>query len=108
MPLARRRKRGRRAEAALVPRPGPTDHQDFASLLEARARAAGAKVGTGTSRRPSLHVETVLGSGRETSRPADASAMLSQIYAEDSIPAAEPPPPACDPETIAGELRLAS
>ena len=88
-----------------MPRSGPAD---FSSLLDARARAA---VGSEAVAAPPRHARSVYAidtrreSGSQSSNPLSATEALSRIY-DDSAPAATPPPPACDRETIAGELRL--
>jgi hypothetical protein len=85
----------------------PAAHEDFSSLLDARARAAaGAEAGAA----PTRHVRTVYAidtrreSGWQSSNPLGATEALSRVYADESAPA--PRSPACDRETIAGELRL--
>ena len=92
-----------------MPRSGPAAREDFSSLLDARARAAaGSEAGAAPPRhaRSVYAIDTRREGGSQSSDPPSATEALSRIYADESAPAATPPPPACDRETIAGELRL--
>ena len=83
--------------------------EDFARILEARARAAASFEAGATPPRHARSVypiDTSLESGAQSSDSLDAAEALSRIYADDGVPAAAPPQPACNRETIAGELRL--
>jgi hypothetical protein len=92
-----------------MPRSGPAAREDFSSLLEARARAA---TGVEAGAIPARHAGSVYAIGTSLedellrSNPLDTAEALSRIYADDTAPTPVPPPPACDRETIAGELHL--
>ena len=92
-----------------MPRSGPTAREDFSSLLDARARAAaGSEAGSASPRhaRSVYAIDTRRESGSQSSNRPSAAEALSRVYADDGAPAAMPPPPACDREAIAEELRL--
>ena len=89
-----------------MPRPQPAAREDFASLLDARARAAaGSEPGAPSPRRagPVYAVGGDLDSSREPPNAADA---LARLYADEGAHAATSPSLACDREAIAGELGL--
>jgi hypothetical protein len=87
-----------------MPRSRPAARDDFASLLDSRARAtAGSESGAPSPRRagPVYAVGGGLDSSREPENAADA---LARLYVDEGAHAA--PPLACDREAIAGELGL--
>ena len=87
-----------------MPRPQPTARDDFASLLDARARAAASSEPGAPSPRRAGPVYAV-GGGLDSSRePANAADALARLYADEGAHAATSF--ACDPEAIAGELGL--
>ena len=92
-----------------MPHSGPPARDNFASLLDARARAAAGPQSSGAPARragPVYAVDTNLKSGSQSLDPMSATEALSRIYADERAHAAAPPPAACDRETIAKELRL--
>lgn len=89
-----------------MPRPQPAAREDFASLLDARARAAPGSEPSAPSPRRAGPVYTVgndLDSSREPPNAADA---LAQLYADEGAHAATSSSLACDREAIARELGL--
>ena len=92
-----------------MPRPGPAASEDFASLLEARARAAS---GSDADAAPSHRARSVMGvllDGAEEAQIGDArgaTEALASTYLDEYAPAAARPPHACDREGVAAELQL--
>ena len=92
-----------------MPRSGPAAHEDFSSLLDARARAAaGSEPGAPSPRRagPVYAVGGDLEGGSGSCQSLDATDALARLYADESAHAATSPSFACDREAIAGELGL--
>lgn len=89
-----------------------TPHVDFASLLDARARAAGASMEAGVAdlrHNSTIHaIEAILESAPEAqATPSIGTAdALAHIFMEEPPPSAPRSMPACDPEAVAHELQL--
>jgi hypothetical protein len=93
-----------------MPTSRPAARDDFASLLDARARAtAGSEPGASYPRRagPVYAVGGGLEGSPGSCESLDATDALARLYADEGAHAATPPSPACDREAIAGELGLA-
>ena len=92
-----------------MPRSRSAARDDFASLLDARARAAaGSEPGAPSPRRagPVYAVGGGLEGSRGSCESLDATDALARLYADESAHAAPSPSLACDREAIAGELGL--
>jgi hypothetical protein len=92
-----------------MPTSRPAARDDFASLLDARARAtAGSGPGAPSPRRagPVYAVGDDREGGSGSCEALDATDALARLYAEEGAHAATSPALACDREAIAGELGL--
>jgi hypothetical protein len=89
-----------------MPRLRPAARDDFASLLDARARVAASSEPGAPSPRRAGPVYAVGGGPDSSGEPANAADALSRLYADEGAHAATSPSLACDRETIASELGL--
>jgi hypothetical protein len=89
-----------------VPRSRPAARDDFASLLDARTRAAAGSEPGAPSPRRAGPVYAVSGDLESSYESLDTTDALARLYADESAHAAPSPSLACDREAIAGELGL--